>query len=120
MAVRDKTEHGEILKAIHSIGDRLDDHGKRICTIEQILSTRPNLITLVEDVQTQMVAAHGKISDALEPLDDMRTDIAATKDIVEAWKAVGVMATFIKWFGAAAAGFLAVWALAKAMARGLV
>ena len=117
---QDNTEHGEILQAVNAIGDRLEGHNERIGVIEQILATRPNLVTLVGDVQAQMNAAHNKIAEALEPLATMQTDISATKDLVEAWKAVGVVATFIKWFGAAAAGFLAVWALAKAMARGLV
>ena len=57
----------------------------------------------------------------LEPIDQMQADIAATKEIVEAWGAVKTFARFIrlfgsviKWVGGVAIGAAAIWAATHA------
>lgn len=46
----------------------------------------------IEEQQAAILAA-------LEPLKGVREDVAATKEIVEAWAAVKTMGKFIKWAG---------------------
>lgn len=61
-----------------------------------------------------------KIADSLKALPKMQEDIAATKEIVEAWSAVKTVGKFLKWAGGAIAGLLAILAILKASARGLL
>jgi hypothetical protein len=80
-----------------------------------------------EDIRQDLVNG-GKRFEALEKgqadilalLKPMQQDIAATKDIVEAWAVAKGVGNFIKWASGIAAGLLAIWALAKALAKGWV
>lgn len=56
------------------------------------------------------------IVEALEPMPQMRSDItqmqkdvAATKELVEAWNAVKTGGKFVTWLGAIAAALAALW-----------
>ncbi|MBC2668763.1 hypothetical protein ACFOON_15150 [Novosphingobium piscinae] len=40
-----------------------------------------------------------EIAEAVKPIPQMQADIAATKEIVEAWGAIKTFGKFIKWFG---------------------
>lgn len=69
----------------------------------------------------RFAAIDGKLSeiaDLLKPLPQMQTDIAATKDIVEAWSTAKNVARFIKWASGIVAAFGILWVAVKAAARG--
>jgi hypothetical protein len=57
---------------------------------------------------------------ALEPLPRMQADIAATKEIVEAYTAVKNAGKFIKWFSGIAVALAALWAVFRAGVKALV
>lgn len=61
-----------------------------------------------------------EISEMLKHLPQMQQDIAATKDIVEAWTVAKGVGNFLKWASGIAMGLLAIWALAKALAKEMV
>jgi hypothetical protein len=61
-----------------------------------------------------------EIADKLEPLPQMQADIAATKDIVEAWSAFKTFGKFIKWLSGLVVACGALWAAIKFMAMGAI
>lgn len=61
-----------------------------------------------------------EITRLLEPLPEMQKDIAATKEIVEAWGAVKSVGKFVKWIGGIATAILAAWVILKAGVKALV
>ncbi len=61
-----------------------------------------------------------EIADLLKPLPRMQEDIAATKELVEAWATVKNAGRFIKWTGTIAGAIVAIWLLLKAGVKALV
>lgn len=89
----DQTTHRDI-------ADRLDKGNERFAVIES---------KLVE------IADHLK---ALDALPQMQADIAATKEIVEAWSAVKWIGRFFKWLGIVAAAVTALAGMLKMIWKG--
>lgn len=58
------------------------------------------------------------ILERLEPLPQMRKDLAETREIVEAWSTAKNLARFIKWASGIAAAIGVLWAMAKVAAKG--
>lgn len=52
-----------------------------------------------EDRFAHIEAQQAAILDALKPLESVREDVAATKEIVEAWSAVKTAGNFLRWIG---------------------
>jgi len=61
-----------------------------------------------------------EIRDLLKPLPQMQADIAATKEIVEAWGAVKTVGKFVKWFAGVIAAMTAIIVAAKVGATHLL
>lgn len=60
------------------------------------------------------------ISEKLSILPDMQKEIAATKEIVEAFGAVKTMGKFVKWIGGIATALVALWIVMKAVAKAVI
>ena len=69
-----------------------------------------------EERFTKIEAALKRIEHAVAPVPAMRADIAATKEIVEAWQTAKNAGRFIKWLGGISAAIAALILLAKASA----
>jgi predicted nucleic acid-binding protein len=82
----DSPTHLEIYDALAALRGRLDAGSERFVEIDKKLD---------------------EIVEALKPLPQMQADIAATKDIVEAWSAIKTIGKFVKW----AAGLIAAMAI---------
>jgi hypothetical protein len=54
-----------------------------------------------------------EIASKLEVLPEMQRDIAATKELVEAWGAVKLAGRFIKWASGLIGGLAVLWAAIK-------
>ena len=83
-----------------------------------------------EDIDNRLEKDEGRLSDIdsklseiaelLKPLPEMQKDIAATKELVEAWATVKNAGRFIKWTGTIAGAIVAIWLLLKAGVKALV
>ena len=60
------------------------------------------------------------IAEKLEPIGQMQADIAATKEIVEAWGAVKSFGKFLKWVGSISAAISAIIVAVKVGASQLL
>lgn len=58
------------------------------------------------------------LKQAVAPIPEMRKDVAATREIVEALSAVKTVARFIKWSASLVAALAALWAIVRASAKG--
>ena len=85
---------------------QLQAGSERFTRIETLLSTVIEKVEPIPTMQADIAAA--------------KIDIAATKEIVEAWGAIKTAAKFIKWAGSIGAAILAIVAIMKATARGLL
>jgi hypothetical protein len=64
-----------------------------------------------------LIMSVNNLSDTIEPIHD---DIMTIKEMTTGWRALGALGQFIKWSSGIALGIVAVWALLKAMAKGLL
>lgn len=64
------------------------------------------LLTAVANLTDEVAALKTQVS-------DLRADVTATKELVEAWTTVKTMGRFIKWASSIATGLAALWLLAK-------
>ncbi len=75
-------------------------------------------------VEARLLQAMATITDEMANLKtevhDMRKEVAATKELVEAWTTVKTMGRFIKWFSGLLTGAAAIWLLMKVGAQHLV
>ena len=53
-------------------------------------------------------------------LDTVEADVAATKELVEAWAALKTTGRFLKWLSGVLAAVSLIWAIAKAAALGYI
>jgi len=83
--------------SIEQVAERLDRGDKRFAAIEKKLAC---------------------LQERTEGLPDMRKDVAATRELVEALSAVKTVARFIKWSASLVAAVAALWAIVRASAKG--
>lgn len=77
------------------------------------MSGGDDIIRRLERGQERFEEIDAKLDCLIRSTEKMQADIAATKEIVEAWSAVKTAGKFIKWFGAVAAAIVAIGVLAK-------
>lgn len=96
----EQPSHAEILAALMASSQRSDERLAQ--GSERFMSIEKKLESIVE---------------ALEPLPQMQKDIAATKELVEAWNAVKTGGKFVTWLGAIAAALAALWVVASGLLK---
>ena len=99
--------HAEILAALVENSRRSDERLAQ--GSERFMSIETKLESIVE---------------ALEPLPEMKAnitqmqqDIAATKELVEAWNAVKTGGKFVTWLGAITAALAAIWVVVSGVLK---
>lgn len=85
---------------------QLQNGAERFTKLETLLSTVIEKVEPIPQMQADIAEA--------------KKDIAATKEIVEAWGAIKTAGKFIKWASGVLAGFLAIAAVMRAIAKGLL
>lgn len=88
--------HGEIYAAIATLCREVDEAKARLDAGSE---------RFVEIKQTL-----DQIAEAVKPIPQMQADIAATKEIVEAWGAIKTFGKFIKWSAGIVVGLAAIGA----------
>lgn len=85
------------------LANRLDSGDNHFKCIDKKLDE------LIEGVQS--------LTETVEPI---RADISTIREITAGWKALGTVGAFVKWASGIALGVLALWAFAKALAKGML
>lgn len=73
-----------------------------------------------EKVETKLDELIGHVAALAKQVEPISSDIAEIKEVVGAWKALGVFGRFAKWAGGIATGMVGIWALLKVTAKALV
>lgn len=95
----DTPSHADIMR-------QLQNGAERFTKLETLLSTVIEKVEPIPQMQADIAEA--------------KKDIAATKEIVEAWGAIKTVGRFVKWASGVLAGCLALLAIMKAVAKGLL
>lgn len=85
----ERPTHAQIYEALARVDERLNAGSDRFVEIQKSLE---------------------QIAEAVKPIPQMQADIAATKEIVEAWGAIKTFGRFIKWAGGIIAGLAVIGA----------